>query len=98
MPRPDHPSPARDQRPRARRGVQIPAPVEPIELPGARVSGHIIILCTHGELLADLLRVLAANGVIVADALVWPKGSTWIMQQAEDGPLRWAAAGHEPAG
>jgi len=53
----------------------------------ARVSGHTI-LCTHGELLADLLRVLVANGGVMADALVWPKGSTWILQQTDDGPLR----------
>ena len=52
-----------------------------------RTSGHTI-LCTHGELLADLLRVLVANGGIMTDALLWPKGSTWILQQTDDGPLR----------
>lgn len=53
----------------------------------ARADGHIV-LCTHGELLADLLRLLVANGEVMRDALAWPKGSTWVLQQTDDGPLR----------
>lgn len=52
-----------------------------------RASGHTV-LCTHGELLADLLRMLVADGGVATEALVWPKGSTWILQQADGGPWR----------
>ena len=53
----------------------------------ARAFGHTV-LCTHGELLADLLRMLVADGGVMAGALAWPKGSTWILQQTDDGRLR----------
>ncbi|HEX6256488.1 MAG TPA: histidine phosphatase family protein [Euzebyales bacterium] len=46
------------------------------------------VLCTHGEVLADLFPILLAGGLVVAEPLVWPKGATWILHRTGTGPFR----------
>ena len=35
------------------------------------------VLCTHGDLVPELLRVASRDGLAVEDEPHWPKGSTW---------------------
>ena len=37
------------------------------------------VLCTHGEVIGQVLTLLAADGLEVDQPLVWPKGSTWVL-------------------
>ena len=37
------------------------------------------VLCTHGDVVPDLLRRLAAEGLRLPDQVRWPKGSTWVL-------------------
>jgi hypothetical protein len=37
------------------------------------------VLCTHGELISQLMRQLAAGGVALSGPLDWEKGSTWVL-------------------
>jgi len=46
------------------------------------------VLCTHGELLAELIPVLIAEGAVATDPLLWPKGATWILHGTVGAPLR----------
>ena len=46
------------------------------------------VLCTHGEVMADLLSTLVADGAVVTEPLVWPKGATWILHRTAGGPYR----------
>ena len=43
---------------------------------------HDAVLCTHGETIGRLLTELVAQGLVVDDALDWPKGSTWLLQRS----------------
>jgi len=40
------------------------------------------VLCTHGEVIGQLLVRLAADGLAVDQPLAWPKGSTWLLHGA----------------
>jgi hypothetical protein len=42
------------------------------------------VLCAHGETIGQLLTELVAEGLVVEDPLDWPKGSTWLLQRADD--------------
>jgi 8-oxo-dGTP diphosphatase len=42
-----------------------------------RASGAV--LCSHGDVIPDLLEVLVARGTRLKDELRWPKGSTWVL-------------------
>ena len=46
------------------------------------------VLCTHGEVIAELLPTLVADGAVVTEPLVWPKGATWILHRTAGGPYR----------
>jgi len=35
------------------------------------------VLCTHGDLVPELLRIASRDGMSVEDEPRWPKGSTW---------------------
>jgi 8-oxo-dGTP diphosphatase len=54
-----------------------------------------IVLCTHGDVMPDVLRHLAANGMKLAHELRWPKGCTWEMHW--DGQRFTEANYHPPA-
>ena len=40
------------------------------------------VLCTHGEVIGQVLVRLAADGLAVDQPLAWPKGSTWLLHGA----------------
>lgn len=37
------------------------------------------VLCSHGDVIPDLLEALLADGVSLRDELRWQKASTWVM-------------------
>jgi phosphohistidine phosphatase SixA len=45
----------------------------------AREKG-VTVLCTHGDLVPELLRVAARDGLSIQDTPRWPKGSTWALE------------------
>jgi len=53
------------------------------------------VLCTHGELIGQVLRQLAAEGLPLPGSPHWPKGSTWIIDR--DGRGRPRASYLPPA-
>lgn len=52
-----------------------------------------VALCSHGDVIPELLRALAAEGTRFADPLTWPKASTWVVTR-EGG--RWTEACYIP--
>ena len=46
------------------------------------------VLCTHGEIIGRLLSQLAADGLVTAAPLQWPKGSTWLLQRTAPPQVR----------
>jgi phosphohistidine phosphatase SixA len=38
------------------------------------------VLCTHGDLVPELLRMASRDGLALDDAPRWPKGSTWALE------------------
>ena len=67
-------------------------PVEPEDLLGVDGTGagvlellagrglDEVVLCTHGELIGEVLDELQRAGIELSGPLRWPKGSTWILQ------------------
>ena len=45
----------------------------------AREQGDAV-LCTHGDLVPELLRIASRDGLELADSPRWPKGSTWMIE------------------
>jgi broad specificity phosphatase PhoE len=74
-------------------------PVEPNEVLGVEgtVDGVLellahpaldrVVLCTHGELIGEVLDELQQAGLELPDPPRWPKGSTWILEL--DGGHAW---------
>jgi phosphohistidine phosphatase SixA len=44
------------------------------------------VVCTHGEVIGQLLTWLVADGLVVDQPLAWPKGSTWLLHGANGRP------------
>jgi broad specificity phosphatase PhoE len=44
------------------------------------------VLCTHGEVIGQVLTWLVADGWVVDQPLAWPKGSTWLLHGANGRP------------
>jgi 8-oxo-dGTP diphosphatase len=44
------------------------------------------VICSHGDVIPDLLHILATHGTTFRDPMVWPKGSTWALRW-EDGRI-----------
>ena len=40
------------------------------------------VVCTHGEVIGQVLTRLVADGLAVDQPLAWPKGSTWLLEGA----------------
>jgi broad specificity phosphatase PhoE len=38
------------------------------------------VVCTHGEVIGQVLTRLVAEGLAVDQPLAWPKGSTWLLE------------------
>lgn len=45
-------------------------------------------VCSHGDVIPDLLEELVRRGVTVEDDLRWPKASVWVLTRAAHGFLR----------
>src|SRR5258708_2655315 len=45
----------------------------------ARDGGDVVV-CTHGDLVPELLRLASRDGLSLEDAPRWPKGSTWALE------------------
>jgi phosphohistidine phosphatase SixA len=41
------------------------------------------VVCTHGEVIGQVLARLVLDGLAVDQPLVWPKGSSWLLESAE---------------
>jgi phosphohistidine phosphatase SixA len=50
-------------------------------------------VCSHGDIVPELLRIWRATTVRFTGPLVWPKGSTWVISWAGD---RWTTARYIP--
>jgi hypothetical protein len=40
------------------------------------------VVCTHGEVIGQVLGRLVVDGLAVDQPLAWPKGSTWLLDGA----------------
>jgi broad specificity phosphatase PhoE len=58
-----------------------------------RARGSTAVLCSHGDVIPEMLRTLQANGTRFRDPLLWPKGCTWIVTE-DDG--YWSKARYVP--
>jgi phosphohistidine phosphatase SixA len=81
-----------------------------VDAPAARLGALVAdptlqtaVLCTHGELIGQFMRQLAAGAVPLSGRLGWEKGSTWVLTTSDGivtaarylAPLRLAdLAGH----
>jgi 8-oxo-dGTP diphosphatase len=54
--------------------------VGPLEL-AAELVGRVGVLCSHGDVIPDLLDVLVRDGVKLKDDLRWQKASTWVLSR-----------------
>jgi phosphohistidine phosphatase SixA len=70
-----------------------------------------VVLCTHGEIIGEVLAVLTADGHLEAESPQWPKGSTWLLQRLTGRrvagrylppltfePELWPVDAHDPGG
>jgi broad specificity phosphatase PhoE len=46
------------------------------------------VVCTHGEVIGEVLLRLVVEGLAVEHPLTWPKGSTWLLEGGGDGRFR----------
>lgn len=51
-------------------------------------AADMAVLCTHGEVLADILPILTAAGTMVIGSQAWPKGGICILDGVVGGPMR----------
>jgi len=58
-----------------------------------RALGDVAALCSHGDVIPDLLSELRINGTTFHHTLTWPKGSVWVLS-GEGG--HWSDARHIP--
>jgi 8-oxo-dGTP diphosphatase len=55
-------------------------------------SGHdAVALCSHGDVIPELVRTLRDGGARIDDPLACPKASTWVLRADGDG---WAACSY----
>jgi 8-oxo-dGTP diphosphatase len=52
------------------------------------------VVCSHGDVIPDLLHVLATSGTQFRDPMQWPKGSTWELRW--DGDVAARGVFHAP--
>jgi broad specificity phosphatase PhoE len=51
------------------------------------------LICSHGDVIPDMLRILKAGTTRFRDPFMWPKGSIWVLTR--DG-ARWSKARYIP--
>jgi 8-oxo-dGTP diphosphatase len=49
------------------------------------VRGAPAVLCSHGDVIPDLLEALLRRGIELRDEPRWPKASTWVLARRADG-------------
>jgi broad specificity phosphatase PhoE len=59
-----------------------------------RDLGDVGVLCSHGDVIPDLLSELRGRGIAFHDDATWPKGSTWVLSGTGKS---WTDAHHIPA-
>ena len=59
-----------------------------------KALGDTGALCSHGDVIPDLLSELRVNGTSFHHTLTWPKGSIWVLTGTGHG---WTDAEHIPA-
>jgi phosphohistidine phosphatase SixA len=52
-----------------------------------------LVLCSHGDLIPEIVRLLHLRGVALPTTRKWQKGSTWVIDHRDD---RFVAAAYEP--
>jgi phosphohistidine phosphatase SixA len=55
----------------------------------ADAQGQDALVCTHGEVIGEVLLRLVMDGLAVDHPLTWPKGSTWLLEGGGDGRFRF---------
>jgi phosphohistidine phosphatase SixA len=61
------------------------------------LAGTEAVLCTHGDVIPEVLDAVAQGGVRIADALRWEKGSVWALHTV-DGRFTHATYTRPPQG
>lgn len=54
-----------------------------------RKEPEAAVVCSHGDVIPELLRILKATTARFRDPFIWPKGSTWVVTWNGD---RWVKA------
>lgn len=49
------------------------------------LRSHRAVLCSHGDVIPDMLDALARRGMKLKDQPRWQKGSTWVLTRDGDG-------------
>jgi len=49
------------------------------------LSSEPAVLCSHGDVIPDLLEALVRRGLELQDPARWPKASTWVLTRDEHG-------------
>ncbi len=44
-----------------------------------RKESHAAVMCSHGDVIPEMLRILRATTARFKDPFIWPKGSTWVV-------------------
>jgi broad specificity phosphatase PhoE len=50
-----------------------------------RDQHDIAVLCSHGDVIPEMLRILKATTALFKDPFIWPKASTWVITADGDG-------------
>ncbi len=58
-----------------------------------RAAGAKVAICSHGDVIPDLLRSVRDLGARVDDEFRWPKASTWVVRTKHG---RWSSVGYLP--
>ena len=58
-----------------------------------RMKDDAVALCSHGDVIPDMLRILKATTARIKEPLLWPKGSTWVVTWDSG---RWSKARYIP--
>ena len=77
-------------------GLGEAQPFEPmLELLQRTPDGSV--LCSHGDMIPDMIAGLQRRGCVILDEPQWKKGSVWVLKRAEDGAFVSAQAWPPPA-
>jgi hypothetical protein len=72
---------ARDRRLRIEHEVALGVDTDPVRVQALLQDPRLqdAVVCTHGEVIGQVLTRLVADGLAVDQPLQWPKGSTWLL-------------------